>query len=86
MSSRRSLALLCVLLAGLTLATPLIADEACEEPCGSHCGDCASCPLAADLHEVCSPVGLVSIALPPAAEQGSRSDFPRALDHVPLPR
>ena len=86
MSSRRSFVVLCVVITGLMLATPLVADDGCEEPCGSHCGDCAFCPLAADLEEAATPAGLLSMAILVAGEHDPPSEFPRALDHVPLVR
>jgi hypothetical protein len=85
MSSIRYAAAWCLLvLAALALATPLVASDPCDEPCGTHCGDCASCPLAADLHVAPVPFGEITAGFSAVLEIPKRSEFPRALDHVPL--
>ena len=75
----------CLLLLVLSaVAAPLLADDGCDEPCGSHCGDCAWCPLAADLSDDDDAMGLSSADLRSIPHQRSAPAVPRALDHVPL--
>lgn len=85
MSAHRTAARWLIVLVVLSVAAPLLAEDACEEACGAHCGDCAWCPLAADLHVTADPVRVISADLPPSMHRTSHSDSPRALDHVPLP-
>jgi hypothetical protein len=75
---------LLLLIAGLSLAAPILAGDPCDEDCGAHCGDCASCPLAADLDVAPVSGGLTSIDFAAVLAIHPRADFPRALDHVPL--
>jgi hypothetical protein len=73
-----------LVLAALSLTAPLLAVDECDESCGTHCGDCALCPLAADLGVAVVPPILISTEFAVALRLGSRADFPRVLDHVPL--
>jgi hypothetical protein len=74
--------LLLVLAASLSL--PLTAADGCDEPCGTHCGDCAWCPLTAELQDGDDAVRMIGDDLPARADRGSRPAFSRALDHVPI--
>ncbi|HEX2463610.1 MAG TPA: hypothetical protein VHR17_03230 [Thermoanaerobaculia bacterium] len=84
MPTRRAPAWCLLLLALSAVAVPLLADDGCDESCGSHCGDCVWCPLAADMANVDDAMGLSSTDLRSAPHQCSAPAVPRALDHVPL--
>jgi hypothetical protein len=75
----------CLLLLVLSaVAAPLAAGDGCDEPCGSHCGDCAWCPVAADMTGVDDAMGLSSADLRSSPPRRSALAVPRTLDHVPL--
>jgi hypothetical protein len=88
-SPARALWLLVVV--ALAITVPLFAADTCDDSCGpdscgAHCGDCASCPLVAELYGAPDRLGLIATTVLPGAAALSRSDHPRALDHVPLRR
>ena len=86
MRSRRVFTVLVLLFAGLSVTAPLFAEDTCDDPCGSHCGHCAWCPLVADLSTSSISVGLIATSVPSPGEPAAQAARPRALDHVPLPR
>jgi hypothetical protein len=83
MTPARFVAFSVLLLAVIWLAVPLLAD-ACDDDCGSHCGDCAWCPVSADLSSAGDDICMSSVDLRPGTDRRSQSVLPRALDHVPL--
>jgi hypothetical protein len=85
MRAQRTAARWLLLVVLVSLAAPLLAEDACDEACGTHCGDCAWCPLAADLHGTDDPARQSSGDLLPSRVASPGSDSPRVLDHVPLP-
>ena len=80
----RFAALWLLLLMCFALAAPLAAGDACDEPCGTHCGDCASCPLTAELSADEERVHWMVNDLWTVSGPGSRAALPRGIDHVPL--
>lgn len=84
MKSARSIVWCLLALALFSLVAPLVADEECGDPCGSHCGDCAWCPVTADLSSADGAICMSSVDLRPGTDRRSQPILPRALDHVPL--
>jgi hypothetical protein len=85
MLSRRLFAVLLLLFAGLSVTAPLVAEDTCDEPCGSQCGRCSWCPLVADLSTSSIFVGLIATSVPSTGEPAAQVARPRAFEHVPLP-
>ena len=83
--ARRLLCALLLLIAAFSLATPLLADDECKEPCGDHCGDCAWCPLTAELLSIDPSVCMKSVHVFDRPDRESWPVFARVPDHVPLP-
>jgi hypothetical protein len=83
MPTRRA-ARLFLLLALMGVAAPLLADDACDEPCGVHCGDCVWCPLAGDLSLASHGVDLPSAEFSGGSHRSAPFEFARIVDHVPL--
>jgi hypothetical protein len=81
----RATAILLLALAVTTLGAALVVDDACDEPCGVHCGDCFWCPLHAELLSANGAAPLSAAAVVAGAGSSSRPAYARTLDHIPIP-
>jgi len=85
MASRRTLALLALVLVALATGGPVLLEDACGNDCPPHCGYCTAClPFAvfATAPDLVTTLTGTALVVGPNASVSSAS--PRQLDHVPL--
>ena len=85
MTSRHVIALVWLALLSFTLGAPLLAADGCEEACDVHCGDCAWCPLNAEVPSADASVAMIGADVPSPFARSAGPVPARALDHIPIP-
>lgn len=85
MTARRANAVIWLALMIFMLGAPLLAAAGCEEACDVHCGDCARCPLNAEVQIADPSVAMISADVLALVACSAVPVPARAPDHVPLP-